>query len=283
MIRLAALTCAAVLVVVGLSSPALADGPNVPVPGGAIGCGSGGCDINVGTPSQPGGSGGGDGSGGSSSSSPPLCTYVEVTPTPDEIATLGGQPDGPGAWYFKQCTYVDGPGGGFTTGGLLWLADPPPPVTPEQLARIARAQLRLPSVSTELSPSATTMVGVHVWLALSDGWASRSATASVPGLSVTATATPSKVAWAMGNGESKTCSGPGTKFRQGVDDPYAASPTCDYAYPEPSGEGNAFTVRATVSYTITWAGGGQSGTLDDLTGSGTTQLPVGESQAIVTR
>ncbi|GAA0476565.1 hypothetical protein Aca07nite_88140 [Actinoplanes capillaceus] len=42
-------------------------------------------------------------------------------------------------------------------------------------------------------------------------------------------------------------------------------------------------VQATVSYRITWSGGGQSGTLADLTGSGATALTVGESQAVVTR
>jgi hypothetical protein len=270
------------LLALGLATPALADDSRKPVPGGGIGCGGGGCDIEVGTPGSGGSDDDSDSDSGGSGGGP-VCTYEQTEPSPEAIALLGGQPAGDGNWYVKSCMSTTAGGVQRTTTELVWLVEVPPVVTPEQLAQVARARLRVPRVEVELNPATSSMVNVPVWLALSGGWDTRAATASVPGLSVTATATPSKVRWEMGNGTSRTCSGPGSVYRPGVDDPYASSPTCGYTYTEPVGEGVRYTVRATVTYAITWSGGGQSGTLADLTGSGATALTVGEAQAVVTR
>jgi hypothetical protein len=278
-----AMAAGTLLLTLGLAAPAHADDSVKPVPGGGIGCGSGGCDIEVGTPGSSDPDSGSDDDSGGGSGGGPVCTHEQVELSPEVIAGLGGQPAGEGAWYVKLCVFATAGGIPRSTTDLVWLAEAPPAVTPEQLAQIARARLQLPGVGMQLSPATNSMVNVPVWLALSAGWDTRSATASVPGLSVTATATPSKVRWDMGNGRSRSCSGPGSVFRAGVDDPYAASPTCGFTYSDPVGEGRTYTVRATVTYRISWSGGGQSGTLADLTATGTTAMAVGESQAVVTR
>jgi hypothetical protein len=116
-----------------------------------------------------------------------------------------------------------------------------------------------------------------------DAWHSLSANASVPGLQVSATATPVNVTWDMGDGDTVSCAGRGTPFTDST--PAAASsPTCGYLYKrasdaEPSGK---FTVRATESWRVTWTGGGQSGTLPDLTATSSIAVRVAESQALVT-
>lgn len=200
-----------------------------------------------------------------------------MDPPSEVVDNSGDQPQGGGRWYLRSCV-SDGRVGGQE---LVFLTTPPT-VTPAELARVARSRMQLPLVDVVLNPSAGTLVGVPVWLALAGGWESRSASASVPGLSVSATATPTKVVWQMGDNDSRTCSGPGTVFRPGTDDPYGKSPTCGHTYRHSSGDGK-FTVRATVSYAISWSGGGASGTLADLQATGTTTLTVGESQAIIAR
>lgn len=269
-----------VLCAITIGGPAWADGIGTPG-GGKVECGTTGCHVVVGTPGKPGDSSGSGGNGGGSGGDENPCVFEIATPGPESIAAVGGQPAGPGQWYFRHCfSGTDGTGVGF--GALVWLADPPPAISPAVLARIGRAQMDLPAVVVAVNPQANTLVQVPMWLAVTGGWQPRSATASVPGVAVTVTATPSKVVWSMGDGGSVTCRGPGDVFRPGTDDPYAASPTCGFRYRRSSGSVR-FTVTATVSYTVTWSGGGQAGTLDDLTAAGTTSLHVGESQAIVTQ
>jgi hypothetical protein len=256
------------------ATPAAAGGGTAPY----IPCDQGGCDITVGGPGKRGSSSGGGGGGGSKEPDP--CVYELVTPSPAVVANLGGQPPGPGAWYFRTCySLVDGTTNGL--GRIMWLTSPPPAISPALLAQIARARMNLPAVSVTLNPRTSTLVSVPVWLTVSGGWRTVSARASVPGVSVTATATPKRVVWTMGDGSSVTCNGPGTVYRPGTDNPNAASPTCGFTYRRASGSG-AFRVTATVTYAVTWAGGGQTGSLGDLTAAGVTTLRVNESQAIVT-
>jgi len=191
-----------------------------------------------------------------------------------------------GAWFLVSCTT-----GAFawTGGGLVWLpttggAVPLPP--PEVLARQAVNQLQLSGPRVVTSPPADRMqlVNVPTWLWLDrSSWAPVSATASVPGESVIATATPMSVTWVLGDGSTVVCEGPGTPYVAGGD-PAAPSPDCGHTYlrssaGEPAG---AFVVSATVSWGVSWSGAGQSGTLPALTTTSTAQLRVGESQAINT-
>lgn len=156
---------------------------------------------------------------------------------------------------------------------------------PGQALLVAEAirRLRLPAPVIRLNPAppAAQLVFVPTWLWV-DGssWGRRSATASVPGLSVTATATPVSVSWSTGDGATVRCRGAGTPWRPGGD-PLARSPDCGHTYTRASGSG-VFTVRATVTWKVSWAGGGASGTEPALTSTATAQVRVAESPTVIT-
>jgi hypothetical protein len=107
-----------------------------------------------------------------------------------------------------------------------------------------------------------------------------SATASVPGESVTATARPTSVAWSFGDGTSLVCAGPGTAYVPSTD-PKAASPTCGHTYTVDSGAGT-FTVTATITWAVTWSGAGQSGAFNDMSTTAAEAVRVQQSRALVT-
>ncbi|MFF0147017.1 hypothetical protein [Amycolatopsis sulphurea] len=189
-----------------------------------------------------------------------------------------------GAWYVWKCA---GPG---AVDALYrppkWIADGQQPVqaqlpSPAELAQMARKQLRLPTPTIAANPVGDQLVNLPTWMWLASGWGPVSATASVPGVSVTATATPTSVTWSMGDGSTVTCTGAGTPFRTGSD-PKAPSPDCGHTYRTSSAKqaGQAFPVAATVRWTVAWAGAGQGGTFPGLTTTGNAVLRVAESQAL---
>jgi hypothetical protein len=194
-----------------------------------------------------------------------------------------------GSWYVWKCT------GSGAVDGLyhppVWMANgpqapgAPPAPSPAQLAQTALNQLRLPTPTIAANPSLDNeqLVTLPTWLWLAGGWSQVSATAQVPGVSVTAVATPTSVSWSMGDGTGVTCTGPGTPFPVGSD-PQSVSPTCGYTYRVSSaGQPNqAFPVTATVHWTVTWSGAGQAGVFPDMTTVGAAAIRVAESQAINT-
>lgn len=190
------------------------------------------------------------------------------------------QPPQPGAWYLWRC---DGPGGADAMfRPPVWMPDAQP--SPEELAQRAYRQLRLPSPQINSSPAGAQLVQLPSWLWLDRaGWQPISATAAVPGVSVTATATPSSVDWDMGDGATVSCPGPGTPFPEATD-PQAASPDCGHTYrrSSQSAPGGRYPVTATVTWTVSWSGSGGAGTLPNLTTTATTTFPVAESQALNT-
>nr|WP_221378323.1 hypothetical protein [Actinoplanes polyasparticus] len=301
--RMAVVVIIAVAVLVAAPIAAYAD------PGtGGVQCSTGDprpeCNVGVGTPGRPGNGGNGGGSGGRGGdgkcrdpegkvipcerdggwAGSDGCYYKPVDLSPTMIENLGGQPAGEGGWYQKVCYGEDGQ---VTTGfgGPEWIAGAPPSVSPEILARRARAKLRLPEVTIRMNPPGDQLVNLPIWLALSPAsWRPQSATASVPGVSVTATARPVQVAWSMGDGTTRTCEGPGTVWSAGTD-PKAVSPDCGHVYRRSSAgaSGGAYTVAATVRWEVTWVGAGQSGTVPGLETTGRVQTRVQESQAVVSR
>jgi hypothetical protein len=190
-----------------------------------------------------------------------------------------------GAYYDVNCAvYVNIHG---TGGGIVWL---PAGVAPESkpdpavLARQARNELHLPGTRIVLSPTGQQLVNLPTWLAVArPGYTTQSASAAVPGESVTATATPTSVVWSTGDGTTVTCDGPGTVYTTS-DDPSSSSPTCGHTYRVSSANqpGGVFVVTATVQWSVAWAGGGQRGTFPDLTTTATVRVPVAESQALTT-
>ncbi|WP_435581607.1 hypothetical protein [Amycolatopsis thermoflava] len=191
-----------------------------------------------------------------------------------------------GAWYVYKCT---GPGFADTLyRPPVWIADgqpgPVPLPSPAELAAQARNQLRLPTPKIKANPAGDQLVNLPTWLWLDrSSWGDVSATASVPGVSVTAVARPTSVTWSMGDGGSVTCTGPGSPFPAGVD-PKSASPDCGYTYKTSSAgqRADAFPVTATVNWTVTWSGAGQGGTFPNMTTSALVAFRVAESQGIAT-
>jgi hypothetical protein len=260
------------------------------------------CTVTVTTPGTPGGSGSGSGDPGSGSTGgsgdkggggsapsapvPPPCTYAAM-PTYQPPAGTASHAPGSGAWYQATCyQYMNAAKTGWVPDvSMVWLATPPTQVlpAPAQLAAEAQSQLKLasPVIESNPVPGQPQMVGIPMWSWLGSGeFAAVSATASVPGESVTATATPVSVTWNYGDGTSQMCAGPGTPYAAGSN-PLAASPTCGHLYTRSSGSGT-FTVSATINWTVNWAGGGQSGAFDGLATTTAEQVRVEQSQALIT-
>jgi len=164
---------------------------------------------------------------------------------------------------------------------------PPALPAPGVLAQLAVKYLRLPDpvIRSSPAPEALQLTRLPVWLwVAANVWQPQSKTAQVPGEAVTATATPVSAAWAMGDGTTVTCKGPGTAYAAG-DNPAAASPTCGYTYEKSSAgqTGGAYRVTVTITWDITWAGtGGAGGALAPLQTVAAADFQVAESQALNT-
>ena len=208
------------------------------------------------------------------------CTYSAGGPQATASIGVGGPQ--PGQWVFPVCA---GPG----------VIDPMPPfwvtgavpaaetvqVDPVVVAQEAAKQLGFGSPTIEMAPpdGSPQLVGVASWLWLAPGaWQPLTASASAGPVTTTATATPSKVVWDMGDGTSVTCDGPGTPYSSVEPD---ATTDCSYTWPQ----AGAFTVTATVYWNVTWTaqgapGGGNLG----VQAGPPAQVPVTvtESQAINT-
>ncbi len=245
-----------------------------------------GCDISVTTPGAPGS----PGTTGKAQCKEPLgngivpcyvpgkgwyggdgCWYQPATGNDLAVAVaLGGTPTPPAAWYVGSC---GDPATNFwpVTQFRIFGAGP----GPELLAQEAVKALRLPNplIKVNPQPPVAQVLYVPTWLWVdASTWGSRSATASAGGLSVTATAKPTKVVWSASGGPSTTCNGPGTPWTAGTD-PAKSSPTCGITYTAVPGGGTS-TLRATVTWEITWAGGGATGTVPDLTTTSAVDLQV---------
>jgi hypothetical protein len=213
------------------------------------------------------------------------CYYrlKDPQPAPGDLAWGGHYPGG--AIYLVTCTgNISG-----TNGGWTWLPTAPDgygatAVTPGELAARAVDQMQLagPAIGISITPGKTGLVGIPVWLWTAVGattWGPNAATATVPGLSVTANARAERIAWDMGDGATVTCANPGTPLYPGG----VESPTCQYIYKTSSaGQPNdAYTVTATTTWVVTWAGGGTSGSLM-VTRASSTTVRIGELQVLVT-
>src|SRR5574341_888552 len=174
--------------------------------------------------------------------------------------------------------------------GLIFVPDGPPARTRVYVGSLVQQAYRylpLPAPQIGVNPPAARdqIVNLPSWLWIApETWGVRSATASVPGLSATATATPGSVTWSMGDGHQVVCHAPGTPYRPG-DPPGAASPDCGYTYRSSSAgqPGERYQVSATTRWRITWTSTGvinTSGTLPDLLRTSSIGLRVAEVETI---
>jgi len=163
----------------------------------------------------------------------------------------------------------------------------PAPPDPAVLAVLARQTLGLPSPVIRSSPAqnALQLTNLPTWLWINPAeWVPQSKTATVPGESVTATATPVSVTWHPGDGSTVTCHGAGTPYAS-ADNPASASPDCGHTYTSSSAgqPGGAFRATATITWDVTWQGaGGAGGVLPPLFTTAVAAFRVAESQALNT-
>ena len=192
----------------------------------------------------------------------------------DRLGNLVGVADGTGQWFHKAC---DGAGAEAQFGAveLVFVRRPSLSALREQ----ALKQLPIPTLSLRTSPSSTAYVNAETWLWIDESqWRPASATAAVAGVSVTVTATPTRVSWDMGDGSAPVvCNGPGEPFT-----PNKRSP-CSHVYRGTSRHqaGEAYPVKATVEWAVSWTvtgapGGGQLRPI--TTTSGPFNLRVAEIQ-----
>ncbi|GGM23852.1 hypothetical protein ACFFX1_10320 [Dactylosporangium sucinum] len=292
---------------VATANPAAADYVYCP-PGG------GDCYVVVETPGGPGGPGDPGGPGSPGNGGGPLkCTteyeggmiigclhhygyymgegcfakLMEPQPPAGDPLWEGHAP-GDGAVYAISCGWP-----GAVQPDFQWRATPPPGFgglpSPADLAAQAINQLpiRGPIINTAPDAGGTGVVGLPVWIwtpATEATWGPSSRTASVPGLSVTATATASKIVYRMGDGASVTCLAPGTPYtvpsEPVPDSRQLKSPDCGYdGYPAPTPGDSRYTITGTTTWQIHWVGGGQSGDLT-VTRTSTATIDIDEIQVI---
>jgi hypothetical protein len=207
----------------------------------------------------------------------------------DTTKALPGPPVPPGTAlvndhiYYRSC--VNGDGEAVFRGWTRWTAAASQ-VLAADLAYEASRELPVPHPRPALSPAigADQLVGLPTWLWLEPGsWATLEATASVPGLAATATATPTRVRWDMGDGTVVTCDGPGVAYDPTRDDD-RQSTDCKHTYQHVSaGEpGGAYAATVAVDWAITWsATNGEGGTLPATSRGTSFAVPVAERQAVV--
>ncbi|WP_344105914.1 hypothetical protein [Myceligenerans crystallogenes] len=164
-------------------------------------------------------------------------------------------------------------------------AEPLPP-SPGEVARQVAAGMNLKAIRIGIAPpeGGVSVVGTPVWLWVDDPDATTfgptSATATVRGVTVTATARVESVRWDLGDGTTITC-GKGTPYepRFGAE----PSPDCGHVYTRESGSEpqHSYTVTAATRFVVEWSGVGQTGTItmDPLVAQ--TQLVVAEGQVLV--
>ncbi|MFD9483617.1 ATP/GTP-binding protein [Streptomyces sp. NPDC059991] len=252
--------------------------------------GAGNCQIikfcvAVGAGGKTGGNTGqaGGSTGSSGTDSKLKCQYTKIEPKPPAAhPAWKGKNPAKFDMYFMSCS----DGGMDNPDGFIVVPQghpPVPQVDPRELAQRAVDSMTLlgPDIASPRANGRYT-VGVPMWM-----WVNQSATtygpntasASAGGITVTATAKVSKIVWAMGDGATVTCNGPGTPYTSSQT--MAKSPTCGHAYATTSADaqGSQFPVTATSTWEITWQGGGQAGQLSEVRRSAV-PVTVGEVQVV---
>ena len=145
--------------------------------------------------------------------------------------------------------------------GDIDVSEPPPDPRRVAWQLVAQAQLRAGQIGL-VPDSEHALVGMPTWLWVDDpgprttGPITQSATTN--GYTVTIEARLTKVVYDMGDGTTVTCAGSsaaGTRYRErfGLN----PSPTCGHKYQKPG----TYTVTARSSWTVSWYGVGQAGSL----------------------
>ena len=228
-----------------------------------------------------GGNGGSPGSGGSSTVT---CTYSQASEV--ILQEIGaGKPDPGYQWDIMTCPGQTGPG------ALVQVSTKTgaPAISPVQLLKIAIGELKVPTLPAQTAPprGKDGLVGLPEWFWVPAAqWHPASVTVTAGPVWATAIATPTRISFVPGDGQSGiSCAGPGTPFQAGT--PAAGQQSaCSYTYTQPSvGQpGNAYPAALTVTWTISWTGSGGAGGLvtDGYTTGTAFGVRIAQAEALVT-
>jgi hypothetical protein len=168
------------------------------------------------------------------------------------------------------------------------LAGPPDTVVvdPVTLAyqAVAAMQLQPPVVRSVPGLGQVGLVNMPVWLWVEKSentWGPITRQASVPGLTVTATAKVKALDWSMGDGKTVRCEGAGTPYSKSFG--IKASPDCGHQYRKSSREqvDCRYKVGATARWDITWQSTlGDTGQIS-MTQQAATQLQIGQAVPVL--
>lgn len=153
-------------------------------------------------------------------------------------------------------------------------------ITPATLANQALKELPLvyPRPRTAPPRTATQVVGIRTWMWIDAAdWTAISATAAIPGLSATVTATPTSTVWDTGDGATVTCDGPGTAYDPSTPDADQHS-DCSHAFQHDG----TYPVRVSIVWSVTWsASNGAGGNLGLFQRSTEFDVTVEQRQAVI--
>ncbi|MEV6317391.1 hypothetical protein [Streptomyces sp. NPDC051776] len=204
---------------------------------------------------------------------------------------------GKGMWWDRAALpYKEGGDLSACDKPIFWVDNGRPPqvedaVTPEVLAELAYAKIRVPDTEVELSPKTEQTVNLPTWTWLDKAnFKPVSVTASLPELDISATTTATPISLKIEPGtqdanlhpSSGTCEigkngSIGAPYQKGSGD---KTPPCGLTYLRAS-HGEPYAFRATVTWKIAWTGtAGAGGDLPDGTFGTTQNVVVQEVQAI---
>jgi hypothetical protein len=170
----------------------------------------------------------------------------------------------------------------------VWLPGRPDIVVvdPEVLAYKAVAEMHFapPLIKTAPGAGQIGLVNMPVWMWVNkteNTWGPISRSATVPGLTVTASAQVVAIDWSMGDGNTVRCKGPGTPYDKtmGVKD----SPTCGHRYTKTSRKlpNCKYPITATAQWNISWQSTlGDTGQIS-MTQQAAAQVRIGEAVPVL--
>ena len=232
---------------------------------------------------------------------PDPCHYTAV-PVADRNLWAGYDPS-KGTLYSASCPdAINVQTGGLVFAGIgfIFAANgtvPAAPPNPAVLAAEVEKQLNLPAPTVGMDPNPYTgydpnkhnmpytLVNIYTWFWDRAGFAPLSKTASLNGISATATATPTTLRFDPGDGSGAvTCTGPGREWTRadGFDAPSGGG--CGFMYRSVSPGDVPIKATLTVAWTVTWTGStGAVGTLAPLSTTTITPAFLVEQVEVVNR
>jgi enoyl reductase len=201
-------------------------------------------------------------------------------------------------WDRAALSYEDGGDIFACTKPAFWVDNGDTPdvqnaVTPEVLAGLAYAKIRIPGTKVDLAPENTTKVNLATWAWLDEAKfkpVSVTASLNAGGVNIQATTTAKPVALKLEPGTSDATTFPASgkcKINEdgSIGEPWAKgksdeAPPCGVTYLR-SSNGGTYKLKATITWEIDWTGtGGAGGDLPDGTFGTTQDITVQEIQAI---